>query len=162
VGADRVAADAWISSRAGACDQPADTPAPVEEEQELGSDDAAQLLEQDAQLRLVGRRRLFAIDGRQELVAVHSTQPVEHEVGEEQPFVGTGQRVLDSPAAQLHDELAAQLDSRLLRPGHCGQGWKDRRKVPETIGCDHRSPTRTKEQRWPRCSTASGRSRHPW
>ena len=80
--------------------------------QELGTHGAAQLREQHAQPRVVVGRRVLAVDGRQQLVAVHPTEPVEHEVGEEQPAVGTRQRVLDASPAQLHHEPAAELDSR--------------------------------------------------
>src|SRR4029453_18173039 len=57
-------------------------------------------------------RCVLAVDGDQQLVAVHATQPVEHDVGEEQPPVGAGQAVLDASAVQAHDEPAAQLDPR--------------------------------------------------
>ena len=80
--------------------------------QELGTHDAAQLREQDAQPRVVVGRRVLAVDGRQQLVAVHPTEPVEHQVGEQQAPVGTRQRVLDSSLAQVHHEPAAELDSR--------------------------------------------------
>ena len=41
---------------------------------------------------LVVGRRLLAVDGDQELVAVDPAEPVEHEVGEEQMAQGAGQR----------------------------------------------------------------------
>ena len=89
--------------------------------QELGSHRVAQLREQYAQPRVVVGPRLLAVDGRQQLVAVDATEPVEHEVGEQQAPVGTRQRVLDASPAQVHHEPAAELDSR---PGrrHCRQG----------------------------------------
>ena len=86
--------------------------------QELGPDDAAQLREQHAEPRVVVGRRLLAVDGDQQLVAVDPAEPVEHEVGEEQLALGPGQRVLDPPSVQPHDEPAAELDSRLARLCH--------------------------------------------
>jgi ABC-type ATPase involved in cell division len=86
--------------------------------QEVGSDDAAQLREQDAQPRAMVRRRLLAVDGGQQLVAIHPTQPVEHEVGEEQLAFVARQRFLDPPSVESHDEPAAELDSRLARLRH--------------------------------------------
>jgi hypothetical protein len=58
------------------------------------------------------RRRILAVDGGQQLVAVHPPEPVEHEVCEEQPPVGTRQRIFDSAPAQPHYKPAAELDSR--------------------------------------------------
>ena len=90
--------------------------------QELGAHDVAELREQDAQPRLVVRGRLVAIDRHQQLVAVHPAEPVEHEVCEEQPPVGTGQPVVDSSTAQPHYKPAAELDSRSAGLRHVQQG----------------------------------------
>ena len=86
--------------------------------QQLGPDDAAQLREQHAEPRLVVGRRLLAVDGDQQLVALDPTEPVEHEVGEEQLALSAGQRILDPPPVQPDHEPAAELDPRLACRRH--------------------------------------------
>ena len=88
--------------------------------------------------------RILAPHGRQQLVAVHPPEAVEHEVGQEQSPVGAGQRLLDSPSVEPHHKPAAELDSRAA--GHAAKVRQDRRKVGETTGRDHRSPYNPKGQ----------------
>jgi hypothetical protein len=86
--------------------------------EKLGAHRHGAASEQHAEPGVVVGRRLLAVDGAQQLVAVDPAEPVEHEVCEEQLSLGPSERVFDPPPIQPHDEPAAELDSRLARSRH--------------------------------------------
>ena len=86
--------------------------------QQLGAEDAAQLREQHAEPRVMVGRCLLAVHRDQQLVALDTAEPVEHEVGEEQLAQGSRQGILEPLTLQPHHEPAAELDSRLGRLRH--------------------------------------------
>jgi hypothetical protein len=83
--------------------------------EEAMTDDTSQLRQEDAQPRVIVRRRVLAIDGDEQLFAADPPAPIEREVGEEQASVGAGQGVLDALPTEAHDEPAAELNLRRVR-----------------------------------------------
>jgi hypothetical protein len=101
-------------------------------------DDLPQLRNERAEP--VGAARL-APERVAELVARYRAASVRGEIGEREPALTTGQRLLDPPTVDPHDKSAAELDPRLR------QGFA---KVTPTRPVDNAAVIRARRTQWAR------------